>query len=66
MAIARLDVVDDGRPVCGNGGTADRVLLCAVFEARRSGERRWQSDYSASSTMILASGTFAVPARQAA
>ena len=29
-----LLIMDDGgRPVCGNGGVADRVILCATFEA---------------------------------
>ena len=29
-----LLIMDDGgRPICGNGGVADRVILCATFEA---------------------------------
>jgi len=72
---------DDGRPVCGNGGVADRVMLCATFEAlanpftttgicipnavvAKEGDDnvRFRLPYSASSKIILASGTIAVPA----
>jgi len=34
LILSLVSVEDDnGRPVCGNGGVADKVILCATFEA---------------------------------